>query len=131
MKKESHDGQKASLFYLLQTDPNYLARLLFAMPQSKTTKFLEAVILTLYNIGSNQREEFLLLQLLRTALQEEVSTQGVVMGNPLVVKMVVSYNRNVRGVYSLCELLGPLIRKFWMTKASRLTQTPWRFTSCV
>lgn len=39
----------------------------------KTTKFLESVILTLYNFGSNQREEYLLLKLFKTALEEEVS----------------------------------------------------------
>ena len=50
------------------------------------------------------------------ALQEEGATRvdklnDVVMGNPLIVKGVVSYNRNGRGVYSLRELLGPLIRQ--------------------
>ena len=74
LKKESHDKLLAyqHLFYLLQTDPTYLARLIFAMPQSKTNKFLESVILTLYNFGGNAREEFLLLQLFKTALVEEV-----------------------------------------------------------
>ena len=61
------------MYYLLQTDPSYLARLMFAMPQCKTNKFLESVILTLYNFGGNAREEFLLLQLFKTALVEEVS----------------------------------------------------------
>ena len=43
LKKESHDKLLAyqHLFHLLQTDPSYLARLMFAMPQSKTNKFLE------------------------------------------------------------------------------------------
>ena len=108
LKKESHDKLKAyqSLFYLLQTNPNYLARLMFAMPQSRTNKFLESVILSLYNFGSNTREEFLLLQLFKTALIEEVTTRfeklnDVVAGNPLVVKLVISYNRSGRGGYGL------------------------------
>ena len=118
LKKESHDKLVAyqNLFYLLQTNPNYLARLMFAMPQSKTNKFLESVILTLYNFGGNAREEYLLLQLFKTALIEEVSTRferlnDVVAGNPLVVKLVISYNRTGRGGYGLKELLGPLIKQ--------------------
>ncbi len=50
----------------------YLARLIFEMPQSRTTKFMESVILTLYNYASNHREEYLLLKLFKTALQEEI-----------------------------------------------------------
>ena len=118
LKKESHDKLKAyqNLFYLLQTNPNYLARLMFAMPQSKTNKFLESVILTLYNFGGNAREEYLLLQLFKTALIEEVSTRfeklnDVVAGNPLVIKLVISYNRSGRGGYGLKDLLGPLIKQ--------------------
>ena len=60
------------LFYLLQTKPVYLARLIFALPQSRTTKFMESAILTLYNYASNQREEYLLLKLFKTALQQEI-----------------------------------------------------------
>lgn len=60
------------LFYLLQTNPTYLARLIFKMQQSKTTKFMESVVLTLYNYASNAREEYLLLKLFETALKEEI-----------------------------------------------------------
>lgn len=42
------------------------------MPQNKTTKFLEGVIFSLYNYASNRREAYLLLQLFKTALQEEI-----------------------------------------------------------
>lgn len=55
-----------------QTQPIYLAKLIFQMPQNKTTKFMEGVIFSLYNYASNRREAYLLLQLLRTALQEEI-----------------------------------------------------------
>jgi Ras GTPase-activating-like protein IQGAP1 len=74
LAKQSRERLEAyqHLFYLLQTNPTYLARLIFEMPQSKTTKFMESVILTLYNYASNQREEFLLLKLFKTALEEEI-----------------------------------------------------------
>lgn len=60
------------LFYALQTNPTYLSKLLFLLPQSKTNKFLQNVILTLFNFGSNIREEYLLLKLFGSALQEEI-----------------------------------------------------------
>ena len=74
LSKEKRDMLEAyqHLFYLLQTNPTYLAKLIFAMPQSRTTKFMESVILTLYNYAANQREEYLLLKLFKTALEEEI-----------------------------------------------------------
>lgn len=60
------------LFYTLQTNPMYLSKLIFLLPQSKTTKFLQNAILTLFNFGSNSREEHLLLKLLGRALREEI-----------------------------------------------------------
>lgn len=60
------------LFYLLQTHPDYLARLIFEMPQTRTTKFMESVILTIFNYASNQREEFLLMKLFEAAMKFEM-----------------------------------------------------------
>lgn len=75
LSKESRGKLDAyqHLFYLLQTNPTYLAKLIFEMPQSKTTKFMESVIFSLFNYGSNAREEFLLLRLFKTALEEEIT----------------------------------------------------------
>ena len=74
MSKESHDRLEAyqNLFYLLQTNPTYLAKLIFEIPQDKTTKFVESVIYSLFNYGSNVREEYLLAKLFKTALEEEI-----------------------------------------------------------
>ncbi|XP_019518032.1 PREDICTED: ras GTPase-activating-like protein IQGAP3 [Hipposideros armiger] len=99
------------LFYLLQTQPIYLAKLIFQMPQNKTTKFMESVIFSLYNYASNRREAYLLLQLFRTALQEEVRSrverpQDMVTGSPTVVRLVVRFYRNGRGQSALREILG-------------------------
>ncbi|XP_044529655.1 ras GTPase-activating-like protein IQGAP3 [Gracilinanus agilis] len=103
------------LFYLLQTQPIYLAKLIFQMPQNKTTKFMESVIFTLYNYASNRREAYLLLQLFKTALQEEIKSkveqpQDMVTGNPTVIKLVVSFYRNGRGQSALREILGGVIQ---------------------
>uniref|UniRef100_G1P7P6 IQ motif containing GTPase activating protein 2 n=1 Tax=Myotis lucifugus TaxID=59463 RepID=G1P7P6_MYOLU len=104
------------LFYLLQTNPLYLAKLIFQMPQNKSTKFMDTVIFTLYNYASNQREEYLLLKLFKTALEEEVKSkvdqvQDIVTGNPTVIKMVVSFNRGARGQNTLRQLLAPVVKE--------------------
>uniref|UniRef100_A0A668ACQ0 IQ motif containing GTPase activating protein 2 n=1 Tax=Myripristis murdjan TaxID=586833 RepID=A0A668ACQ0_9TELE len=103
------------LFYLLQTSPSYLAKLIFQMPQNKSTKFMDTVIFTLYNYASNQREEYLLLKLFKTALEEEVKSkvdqiQDIATGNPTVIKMVVSFNRGARGHNILRQLLAPVVK---------------------
>ncbi|XP_054992245.1 ras GTPase-activating-like protein IQGAP2 [Sorex araneus] len=103
------------LFYLLQTNPLYLAKLIFQMPQNKSTKFMDTVIFTLYNYASNQREEFLLLKLFKTALEEEIKSkvdqaQDIVTGNPTVIKMVISFNRGTRGQNTLRQLLAPVLK---------------------
>ncbi|KAG8524646.1 Ras GTPase-activating-like protein IQGAP2 [Galemys pyrenaicus] len=104
------------LFYLLQTNPTYLAKLIFQMPQNKSTKFMDTVIFTLYNYASNQREEYLLLKLFKTALEEEIQSkvdqvQDIVTGNPTVIKMVVSFNRGARGQNTLRQLLAPVVKE--------------------
>ncbi|XP_010118567.1 PREDICTED: LOW QUALITY PROTEIN: ras GTPase-activating-like protein IQGAP3, partial [Chlamydotis macqueenii] len=94
------------LFYLLQTQPVYLARLIFQMPQNKSTKFMESVIFTLYNYASNPREAYLLLQLFKAALQEEIRSKvdhvhDILTGNATVFRLGVSFSRNTRGQNAL------------------------------
>jgi hypothetical protein len=77
LKSLTREGRKLldgyqHLFYALQTTPSYLAKLIFCLPLSRSTRFLETVILTLFNFGSNPREEYLLLKLFKTALEEEI-----------------------------------------------------------
>ncbi|XP_058516423.1 ras GTPase-activating-like protein IQGAP3 [Ochotona princeps] len=117
------------LFYLLQTQPIYLAKLIFQMPQNKTTKFIEAVIFSLYNYASNRREAYLLLQLFKTALQEEIRSkveqpQDVVTGNPTVVRLVVRFYRNERGQSALREILGKVIQEVLEDKALSVHTDP-------
>ncbi|XP_067087113.1 ras GTPase-activating-like protein IQGAP2 isoform X3 [Osmerus mordax] len=117
------------LFYLLQTHPLYLAKLIFQMPQNKSTKFMDTVIFTLYNYASNQREEYLLLKLFKTALEEEIKSkvdqiQDIVTGNPTVIKMVVSFNRGARGQNSLRQLLAPTVKEIIEDKALGINTNP-------
>ncbi|XP_048147124.1 ras GTPase-activating-like protein IQGAP1 isoform X3 [Corvus hawaiiensis] len=117
------------LFYLLQTNPTYLAKLIFQMPQNKSTKFMDTVIFTLYNYASNQREEYLLLKLFKTALEEEITSkvdqiQDIVTGNPTVIKMVVSFNRSARGQNTLRQLLAPVVKEIMEDKSLIINTSP-------
>ncbi|PSN41711.1 Ras GTPase-activating-like protein IQGAP2 [Blattella germanica] len=119
LKSLTKDGRKMldgyqHLFYALQTSPSYLAKLIFCLPLSRTTRFVQTVILTLFNYGSNPREEYLLLKLFKTALEEEVRCKftkpsDAVTGNPLVLKMVVNYSRQLSKQNALRDIVGPLI----------------------
>uniref|UniRef100_A0AAQ5Z6Q3 IQ motif containing GTPase activating protein 2 n=1 Tax=Amphiprion ocellaris TaxID=80972 RepID=A0AAQ5Z6Q3_AMPOC len=117
------------LFYLLQTNPTYLAKLIFQMPQNKSTKFMDTVIFTLYNYASNQREEYLLLKLFKSALEEEINSkvdqiQDIVTGNPTVIKMVVSFNRGARGHNTLRQLLAPVVKDIIEDKSLGINTNP-------
>uniref|UniRef100_A0AAQ5XAE7 IQ motif containing GTPase activating protein 3 n=1 Tax=Amphiprion ocellaris TaxID=80972 RepID=A0AAQ5XAE7_AMPOC len=101
------------LFYLLQTQPLYLAQVIFLMPQSRSTSFMEMLVFSLFNYGSGRREAYLLLQLFTEALRYEIrlkveQPQDVVTGNPTVIKMLVNFYR--RGHNTLREALGPALQ---------------------
>ncbi|XP_016147866.1 ras GTPase-activating-like protein IQGAP1, partial [Sinocyclocheilus grahami] len=131
LSKEKREKLEAYqfLFYLLQTNPTYLAKLIFQMPQNKSTKFMDSVIFTLYNYASNQREEYLLLNLFKTALQEEIKSkvdhiQEIVTGNPTVIKMVVSFNRGARGQNALRQILAPVVKEIMDDKTLNIKTDP-------
>ncbi|XP_068778364.1 ras GTPase-activating-like protein IQGAP3 isoform X1 [Struthio camelus] len=117
------------LFYLLQTQPGYLARLIFKMPQNKSTKFMESVIFTLYNYASNPREAYLLLQLFKAALQEEIRSKvdhihDILTGNPTVIRLVVSFYRNARGQNALRQILGGAVQEVLQDKTLSIRTNP-------
>uniref|UniRef100_A0AAR2LFP1 Ras-GAP domain-containing protein n=1 Tax=Pygocentrus nattereri TaxID=42514 RepID=A0AAR2LFP1_PYGNA len=117
------------LFYLLQTQPSYLAQLIFLMPQNKSTSFMETVIFTLFNYGSDCREAYLLLQLFTAALRHEIKLkvdqpQEVVTGNPTVIKMLVSFYRHARGQNALRDILGPAVREVLQDRTLSIRTDP-------
>lgn len=104
------------LFYELQTNPTYLSKLLFCIPQNKTNSFLQNVVLSLYNFGAYARDEYLLLKLFRFTLEEEISCKvmkpfDIIASTPLVLKMAVSLSRQLSGLNSLQTVIGPLVEK--------------------
>ncbi|XP_008941480.1 PREDICTED: ras GTPase-activating-like protein IQGAP3, partial [Merops nubicus] len=117
------------LFYLLQTQPVYLARLIFQMPQNKSTKFMESVIFTLYNYASNPREAYLLLQLFKAALQEEIRckvghVQEILTGNPAVLRLVVRFYRSARGHSALRQILAAPVQDVLQDRTLRVRTDP-------
>uniref|UniRef100_A0A8C1RKS0 IQ motif containing GTPase activating protein 3 n=1 Tax=Cyprinus carpio TaxID=7962 RepID=A0A8C1RKS0_CYPCA len=131
LSKEKRDKLEAyqHLFYLLQTQPLYLAQLIFLMPQNKSTRFMETVIFTLFNYGSDCREAFLLLQLFTAALRHEIQVkvdrpQEVVTGSPTVIKMLVSFYRHARGQNALKDVLGPSIRDMLQDRSLNIRTDP-------
>nr|XP_014346442.1 PREDICTED: ras GTPase-activating-like protein IQGAP3 [Latimeria chalumnae] len=131
LSKEKREKLEAyqHLFYLLQTHPVYLAKLIFQMPRNKSTKFMESVIFTLYNYASNRREAYLLLQLFKTALQEEIKCKveqmhEILTESPTVIKLVVSFYRNARGHNALRDILGPMVREVLQDKSLNIKTDP-------
>ncbi|XP_075934586.1 ras GTPase-activating-like protein IQGAP3 [Anarhichas minor] len=117
------------LFYLLQTQPLYLAQLIFLMPQSRSTSFMEMLVFSLFNYGSDCREAFLLLQLFTEALRYEIrlkveQPQDVVTGNPTVIKMLVNFYRHARGQNALRESLGPALQDILLDRTLSIRTDP-------
>ncbi|KAM8921493.1 ras GTPase-activating-like protein IQGAP3 [Pelodytes ibericus] len=131
LSKEKRQKLEAyqNLFYLLQTNPEYMAKLIFQMPQNKSTKFMESVTFTLYNYASNRREAYLLLKLFRTALQEEIQSkvdhiQDILTGNPTVIRLLVSFYRSARGQNALRQILGSVVKEVLNDKTLNIRINP-------
>ncbi|XP_041975421.1 ras GTPase-activating-like protein IQGAP1 isoform X2 [Aricia agestis] len=117
------------LFYELQTNPTYLSKLLFCIPQNKTNSFLQNVVLSLYNFGAYARDEYLLLKLFRFTLEEEISCKvskpfDIISSTPLVLKMAVSLTRQLSGLNSLQTIIGPLVEKILKDKELNIETGP-------
>lgn len=117
------------LFYLLQTQPLYLAQVIFLMPQSRSTAFMEMLVFSLFNYGSDHREAFLLLQLFTEALRYEIrlkveKPQDVITGNPTVIKMLVNFYRHARGQNALRDSLGPALQDVLLDQTLSIRTDP-------
>lgn len=106
----------SNLFYLLQTEPKYLANLLYLVTPEAMDSFLDTVIITLYGDAFSPREEFLTLKLFQLAIEKELSNvkkiSDFLKNDSVVPKMVTTYNRRRPGQDYLQGLLAPLIKPF-------------------
>ncbi|KAI8623751.1 hypothetical protein F5Y19DRAFT_348953 [Xylariaceae sp. FL1651] len=106
------------LFFNLQTQPQYLARLFRRIREQGTAenecKRIEHLIMGLFGYAQKTREEYYLLKLIARSIREEVdacsSIQDYLRGNFFWSKLLSTYSRSPRDRKYLRELLGPLIR---------------------
>ncbi|TPX17195.1 uncharacterized protein E0L32_003313 [Thyridium curvatum] len=106
------------LFFNLQTQPQYLARLFRRVREQGTAekecKRIEHLMMGLFGYAQKRREEYYLLKLIARSIREEVdgmaSVQEYLRGNFFWSKLLGNYSRSPRDRKYLRDLLGPLIR---------------------
>ncbi|PBP24279.1 Ras GTPase activating [Diplocarpon rosae] len=105
------------LFFTLQTQPQYLARLFKRIREQGTAerdaKRIETLMMGLFGYAQKRREEYYLLKLMARSVKEEVdgvhTIQEYLRGNFFWSKLLANYTRSPRDRKYLRELLGPLI----------------------
>lgn len=106
----------SNLFYLIRTEPRYIAKLAYLIPNNKKEQeqFANVIILRLYANAFSPLEEFLLLDLLVAALEKEVSTidtiDEFVSSENVVARMIISYNSRKQGKQYVRKVLTGLIQ---------------------
>ncbi|KAK4190468.1 hypothetical protein QBC35DRAFT_69383 [Podospora australis] len=106
------------LFFALQTQPQYLARLFKRLREQgtaeKESKRIELLMMGLFGYAQKRREEYYLLKLIGRSIWEEVEAcntiQDYLRGNFFWSKLFHNYTRSPRDRKYLRDLLGPLIR---------------------
>ncbi|KAL0935096.1 Ras GTPase activating [Colletotrichum truncatum] len=106
------------LFFNLQTQPQYLARLFKRIREQgtpeKECKRIEHLIMGLFGYAQKRREEYYLLKLLARSMKEEIESsrtlQDYLRGNFFWTKVLANYTRSPRDRKYLRELLGPIVR---------------------
>ncbi|ODA76180.1 hypothetical protein RJ55_08463 [Drechmeria coniospora] len=106
------------LFFSLQTQPQYLARLFKRIREQGTSekdcKRIELLMMGLFGYAQKRREEYYLLKLIARSMREEIEGAGLlqeyVRGNYFWAKLLANYTRSPRDRKYLRSLLGPLIR---------------------
>lgn len=106
-------------FYILQTQPVYLARLfnrlqISGLPE-KQTKSLETFVMVLYGYAQKKREEYYLVKLIRSSIIKEISRcQGIsqfIQQSHFWSKLLSNYTKGVKESRCLRDLLSPFLNK--------------------
>ncbi|KAG9819771.1 putative ras GTPase activating protein, partial [Aureobasidium melanogenum] len=107
------------LFFLLQTQPQYLARLFHklkeqGMPEQEG-KRIELLMMGLFGFAQKRREEYYLLKLITRSIQEEAehsaSLQDYLRGTFFWSRLLSAYVRSPRDRKYMRDLFGPLVRE--------------------
>jgi Ras GTPase-activating-like protein IQGAP2/3 len=106
------------LFFMLQTQPQYMARLFRQIREQglaeKDLKRIEQLTMSVFGLAQKRREEYYLLKLISRSLKEEVdacmSLQEYTRGSFFWGKLFSSFVRSPRDRKYLKDLFGPLIK---------------------
>jgi Ras GTPase-activating-like protein IQGAP2/3 len=107
------------LFFLLQTQPQYLARLFHKMKEQgmpeQESKRIELLMMGLFGFAQKRREEYYLLKLVTRSIQEEAehsaSLQDYLRGTYFWSRLLTAYVRSPRDRKYMRDLFGPLVRE--------------------
>ncbi|KAI8100025.1 Rho GTPase activation protein [Halteromyces radiatus] len=107
------------LIYLLQTEPKYLARLLSALTLHQVVgrhtiyPLIESTVLSLFGYTTNAREEYLMINLCKYCIAEEIkgahNVQDFLRGNYAFMKLIVQTNRGAKERRFFKKLVRPLV----------------------
>jgi len=116
------------LFYLLQTEPKYLAKSLFLLQPTQVEAFLDSTLITLFGEAFSPREEFLILSLFGAAMEQEIrvvkNAQEFLTPDSVVPKLLVAYNRRMQGMIYLRSVLPDVIKIIQNDKDLNLELNP-------
>ena len=107
------------LFYILQTQPEYLARY-FARIKDTTLsepeiKKFETLVMTLFSYAQKRREEYFLVRLLARAVQEEMKSLKApaefAKGSYMWSRVLTGYVRGTKERKFLRDIFSPVIRQ--------------------
>ncbi|KAF2006315.1 ras GTPase activating protein-like protein [Amniculicola lignicola CBS 123094] len=106
------------LFFMLQTQPQYFARLFRRVREQslseKDTKRIEQLTMSLFGLAQKRREEYYLLKLLSRSLKEDVESCGALQEYLRTTffwsKLFGSYVRSPRDRKFLKDVFAPLIK---------------------
>ncbi|KAI6035361.1 ras GTPase-activating protein [Pisolithus orientalis] len=106
------------LFYLLQTNGEYLSRLFVELTNDDSAEkhrpLAERVALTLFGYGQDRREDYLLLKLLQLCIRQEIASaqtvEDAIHGHPIYISIAVQYLRPKQVPY-VRETVQPIIRE--------------------
>lgn len=105
----------SNLFYALQVEPKYLAKIAYLIPGDKTDAFIELLLLILYGDAYSPREEYLILQLFKYAMEVEIShstdPKSFTQSDTVVPKMVLTYNKRKQGVEYIKNTLTSFVKE--------------------
>ncbi|KAF2492315.1 ras GTPase activating protein-like protein [Lophium mytilinum] len=110
------------LFFFLQTQPQYLARLFKRIREQglpeKECKRIEQLMMGLFGLAQKRREEYYLLKVMTRSLKEEIdgcsSLQEYLRGNFFWARIFNGYIRSPRDRKFFRDLFGPLIKNHIM-----------------